>query len=111
MEQQNIEIAAPIKVQKIARVFSPEDKHKICTEWRTSGLSKHQFCKQRNICDSVLQRWILSPRESLANISKYVDFLRVIFPERCHMPNRGFERLIQTAILWASLSSFQALLR
>ncbi len=56
MEQQNIEIAVHIKVRKIARVFSPEDKYKICTKWRASGLSKHQFCKQNNICDSVLIR-------------------------------------------------------
>ena len=70
MKQQNIEIAVPIKVRKTARVFSREYKHSICTEWRASGLSKHRFCQQHNICQSMLTRWInaykndISPEKS-----------------------------------------------
>lgn len=43
--------------KNIKKLYSAEEKQKLCQEWQQSGLSMEQFCKLKNISKTALYQW------------------------------------------------------
>jgi hypothetical protein len=40
----------------------PDERRALCQEWRTSGLSQAEFCKQHNVALSSFHQWLSGKR-------------------------------------------------
>ena len=43
--------------RRVKRIFSQEEKQKLYAEWEASGLSKHGFCKKKDLSMSAFSLW------------------------------------------------------
>lgn len=43
--------------RRVKRVFNQEEKQKFYAEWKASGLSKHVFCKKKDLSASAFSLW------------------------------------------------------
>jgi len=46
-----------LRRRKRRKVYSVEEKKKLCQQWKCSGLSLHQFCEQQNLAKSSFYGW------------------------------------------------------
>ena len=61
---------------------SKEERQQICEEWRKSGLSRTEFCKQRNMSLKKLYRWLWEERSKAQSTTPTIKFLPLTKPAK-----------------------------
>lgn len=60
------------------KIFSAEERAKLCTDWKVSKLPRKDFCHQNKVSLSAIDRWLKEERQATSSISrKAINFIPI----------------------------------